>query len=141
MAWGRFWNWSKTIKITKITHAGDNDYRWLYNLYGTVPSNIFDTQVAAGFVGYKYPVSFRALVESEAQVHLKKGYAVTDWEERPFREKQLGYALDDVLYLPKLWENLSKKLNKVGRTSWAEEEFRRLEDPAYYVKGPSWRSF
>ncbi|MCB9298190.1 MAG: hypothetical protein H6559_34485 [Lewinellaceae bacterium] len=62
--------------ITKITHAGDNDYRLLNNLFGIVPVNVFDTQVAVSFVGYNYPVSFRKLVESELNVHLKKGYAV-----------------------------------------------------------------
>ena len=52
-------------RITKITHAGDNDYRLLNILYGTIPKNIFDTQIAAGFIGYRYPMSFGKLVEAE----------------------------------------------------------------------------
>ncbi|MCO6479346.1 MAG: HRDC domain-containing protein [Phaeodactylibacter sp.] len=123
-------------KITKITHAGDNDYRLLNNLYGIVPGNVFDTQVAAGFVGYKYPVSFRKLVEGELNVHLKKGYAVTDWEGRPFQDKQLKYALNDVLFLPELKGRLEKKLEKQNRVHWAAEELSLLEKPEYYYKDP-----
>ena len=66
--------------IVKITHAGDNDYRLIHTDYGIIPRNVFDTQIAAGFVGYKYPVSFRKLVEGELNIFLSKGYAVADWE-------------------------------------------------------------
>lgn len=122
--------------IEKITHAGDNDYRLLYNLYGILPKNIFDTQIAAGFAGYNYPTSFRKLVEGETGRHLKKGYAVADWEKRPFDDKALKYALDDVLPLPELHKALRKKLEKRKRSHWAAEEFAQLEKEAYYYKDP-----
>ena len=122
--------------ITKITHAGDNDYRLLNNLFGIVPVNVFDTQVAAGFVGYNYPVSFRKLVESELNVHLKKGYAVADWESRPFQSKQLRYALNDVLFLPDLWQSLQEKLRQQNRTHWADEELGLWEKAEYYYRDP-----
>lgn len=123
-------------KICKITHAGDNDYRLLNNLFGTVPKNIFDTQIAAGFLGYRYPISFRKLVETELGWHLKKGYAVADWEARPFQQRQLNYALEDVLPLYRLWKKASDKLRKGKRTDWAKEEFEKLESAAYYDKSP-----
>ena len=123
--------------IRKLTHAGDNDYRLLYILYGTLPRNVFDTQIAAGFAGYNYPTSFRKLVEGETGQQLKKGYAVTDWEKRPFNAKALKYALDDVIPLPELYEALAKKLEKRGRLHWAMEEFVHLEKEAYYYKDPN----
>lgn len=122
--------------IEKITHAGDNDYRLLYNLYGTLPRNVFDTQIVGGFVGYKYPTSFRKLVEGELSKRLKKGYAVADWEARPLREKPIRYALDDVIPLPGLWRSLKQKLEERGRTHWAAEELERLEKEAFYYKDP-----
>ncbi len=122
--------------IKKITHAGDNDYRLLNSLFDIVPKNIFDTQIAASFVGYKYPISFRKLVEGELQINLNKGYAVTDWEVRPFSSKQLQYALEDVLPLNDLWESLLIQLEQRGRMHWAEEEFALLESPDYYYKDP-----
>lgn len=123
-------------RIIKITHAGDNDYRLLNNAYGTVPKNIFDTQIAAGFVGYRYPISFQALVEGELDISLKKGYAVADWESRPFQQRQLSYALDDVLPLFDLWQKLRSKLETAGRLHWAEEEFTHWEQAEYYEKDP-----
>lgn len=123
--------------IKKITHAGDNDYRLLNTLFDTVPKNIFDTQVAAAFAGFRYPVSFRKLVEVELGISLNKSYAVTDWEARPFTPKQLNYALEDVLPLHDLWGILEEKLAQSGRLSWAEEEFRRMESPSYYAKDPN----
>jgi ribonuclease D len=123
-------------RIEKITHAGDNDYRLLYNLYGTLPRNVFDTQIVGGFVGYKYPTSFRKLVEGELGKHLKKGYAVADWEARPLKSKPIQYALDDVIPLPGLWRSLKEKLAKRNRTHWAEEELKRLEQEDFYYKDP-----
>lgn len=123
-------------RIEKITHAGDNDYRLLYNLYGTLPRNVFDTQVVGGFVGYKYPTSFRKLVEGELGKRLKKGYAVADWEARPLESKPIKYALDDVIPLPGLWRSLKEKLAQRNRTHWAEEELKGLERESSYYKDP-----
>lgn len=128
-------------RILKITHAGANDYRLFYTHYGIVPRNTFDTQVAAGFVGYKYPVAFNKLVDSELDIRLSKGYSVTNWEARPFQKKQLRYALDDVIYLYDLWQNLGNKLRKRGRYEWAEEEFRQLEEPSAYEQDPYKEAF
>ena len=122
--------------IIKITHAGENDYRLLHIGYDIQPRNIFDTQIAAGFVGYKYPISFRKLVESELNVPLSKAYAVTDWESRPMEKRQLKYAINDVLPLYDLWQLLTNKLNDLGRLSWAEEEFKKLEKADFYEKDP-----
>jgi ribonuclease D len=123
-------------KILKIVHAGDNDYRLFNTHYGLIPLNTFDTQVAAAFAGYKYPVAFSKLVESELKIELSKGYTVTDWEKRPFQKKQLKYALLDVVYLHELWQRLSDKLSKLGRLDWAYEEFKELENPVTYEQDP-----
>lgn len=122
--------------IVKITHAGDNDYRLLNTAFGTVPKNVFDTQVAAGFMGYRYPISFQNLVEGELRVQLKKGYAVADWESRPFQPRQLTYALDDVLPLHDLWTRMSKKLTASNRLHWVREELAAWENPSFYERDP-----
>jgi ribonuclease D len=123
-------------KILKITHAGENDYKLLHSYFGVLPKNVFDTQLAAGFVGYKYPVSFSKLVEKELRIYLKKGYTVSDWESRPINKKQLDYALNDVIYLEQLWKSLSEKLAKLKRTEWVEEEFEKLEHAESYYFDP-----
>ena len=75
--------------VLKITHAGDNDYRLLHILYGTVPKNTFDTQISAGFVGYNYPAGFAKIVERELGVQVSKSHTVANWEARPLYHKAL----------------------------------------------------
>lgn len=124
-------------RILKITHAGDNDYRLLNTLYGTVPQNTFDTQIAAGFVGYNYPAGFAKIVERELRVSLAKSHTVADWEARPLDPKALDYAVEDVKYLPALHERLTRKLARHSRESWAREENRKWETPDFYATNPN----
>lgn len=123
--------------IIKITHAGDNDYRLLNSQFGTVPKNLFDTQVAAGFIGHRFPTSFAKLVEAEVGEQLGKGYAVTDWAQRPMSAKQIKYALNDVIYLRELYDTIMGKLAENGRQEWALEECNLMGDPAYYYRDPN----
>ncbi|MEL6863713.1 MAG: ribonuclease D [Bacteroidota bacterium] len=123
-------------KIVKITHAGENDYRLLHQLYSIIPSNTFDIQLAAGFIGYKYPISFQKIVEKELGVHISKGYTVSDWESRPINRKQLQYALNDVIYLKRLWDKIRKKLQQLNREDWVEDECKKLESQDYYHADP-----
>lgn len=122
--------------ILKITHAGDNDYRLLNTLFGTVPQNTFDTQIAAGFVGYNYPAGFGKIVERELNVSLAKSHTVADWESRPLDPKALDYAVEDVKYLPALHHKLTHKLRRLQRESWAREENRKWESPQFYHVDP-----
>ncbi|MEL6719417.1 MAG: HRDC domain-containing protein [Bacteroidota bacterium] len=122
--------------ILKISHAGENDYRLMNELYQIIPKNVFDTQIAAGFVGYRYPISFRALVQAELQIRVNKAQTVTDWEKRPINTKQIRYALNDVIPLKELYDKLCSKINKLGRMEWVQEEMQKIEHPKFYVKDP-----
>lgn len=122
--------------VCKITHAGDNDYRLLHTLHGTVPANVFDTQVAAGFIGHRYPISFGKLIEAELDLRLGKAYAVTDWEQRPMKDNQIKYALEDVLYLKDLYDRIVAKLEAKGRLEWAQEECADMTHEDYYYRDP-----
>lgn len=124
-------------KVLKITHAGDNDYRLLYTLFGAIPQNTFDTQIAAGFVGYNYPSGFGKIVEKELKVSLAKSHTIADWEARPLDPKALDYAVEDVKYLPALHERLSQKLRRHNRESWSREENRKWESADFYQVDPN----
>lgn len=128
-----FLNLISNRDILKITHAGENDYRLIYQLFDVLPQNVFDTQIAAGFVGYNYPVSFAGLLQSELKVRLDKGSATSDWESRPISDKQMQYALNDVIYLEQLWQSLVRKLEDKNRSTWVCEEFKKLETQKMYV--------
>ena len=136
-----FYDMIEDPKIVKITHAGENDYRLLKIEGGVIPQNLFDTQIAAGFVGYNYPISFRKLVANEIGINLGKGYTVSDWESRPINQKQIKYALDDIIYLKELWDLLTTKLNKLDRYDWAIEEMKKYESEDYYKKIPNKEAF
>ncbi|MFN0016490.1 MAG: ribonuclease D [Saprospiraceae bacterium] len=133
---GRFLDIVHDPAVLKITHAGDNDYRLLHTLYGTVPQNTFDTQIAAGFVGYNYPAGFAKIVERELRITLAKSHTVANWEARPLDPKAIDYAVEDVKYLPTLHHKLTQKLQRLHRENWAREENLKWEDAAYYQVEP-----
>ena len=120
--------------ILKITHAGENDYRLLYQQYDILPSNVFDTQIAAGFLGYNYPTAFRKIMDKELNIRLKKGFAVAVWDQRPLSDKHIQYALNDVIFLKGLYDKLHSKLIRQKRLEWCEEEFAKMElADNYYI--------
>jgi len=123
--------------IITITHAGDNDYRLMHQQFDLIPQNLFDTQVAAGFIGHRYPMSFGKLVEAECGDRLGKGYAVTDWAQRPMSPKQVKYALNDVIYLKELYDKIMDQLAANGRQEWALEECNLMSKAAYYHRDPN----
>ncbi|MEM6318350.1 MAG: ribonuclease D [Bacteroidota bacterium] len=118
--------------ILKITHAGENDYRLLYQQFDILPKNVFDTQIAAGFLGYNYPTAFRKIMDKELNIRLKKGFAVAVWDQRPLSAKHIQYALNDVIFLKELYDKLHGKLVRRKRLSWCEEEFAKMESAESY---------
>ncbi|MEC7152596.1 MAG: HRDC domain-containing protein, partial [Actinomycetota bacterium] len=102
--------------------AGSQDLEILHRAAGAVPRSIFDTQIAAGFLGMRTP-SLSSLHENLLGVKLTKGDRLTDWLQRPLKESQLQYAASDVRYLLELHQVLTERLIKLKRYEWAEAEF------------------
>lgn len=121
-------------RILKITHAGENDYRLLYQNYGCEPRNLVDTQLACGFLSEQYPVNFKRLADEHLGVNLKKGFAVVDWTRRPIQQDALKYALEDVVYLREMFDVVSEKLKLRGRYDWFVSEMNTWEDSSRYEK-------
>jgi ribonuclease D len=122
--------------IIKVLHAAGQDLEILYWHSGKTPAGIFDTQIAAALVGLGEQLSYGRLVESLLGVTLTKGESYSDWLLRPLSAAQLSYAVDDVRYLPALYDLLSTRLEKMGRTSWATEEFQKYDHPEPYQRHP-----
>jgi len=104
-----------------VAHAADQDLEVLDLACGAVPSRLFDTQLAAGFLGFSSP-SLASLAERVLGRRLTKGDRLTDWTQRPLTDAQQRYAADDVAHLLDLHEVLVGRLGKVGRLEWAEQE-------------------
>jgi ribonuclease D len=103
--------------ILAIFHAAQQDLEVLRHASLEAPRNIFDCQVAAGFVGYSTP-SLATLVQAVKKVSLSKGDRLTDWLRRPLTEQQCAYAADDVVHLFDLHDDLTRQLNELGRVDW-----------------------
>jgi len=108
-----------------IFHAAQQDLEVLQHACGAVPRAIFDTQLAAGFIGYSSP-SLASLVSAFAGVNLPKGDRLTDWLRRPLTEAQIDYAAGDVRYLELLADMISKEADGLGRLKWVEEACEEL---------------
>ncbi|MBI1826641.1 MAG: HRDC domain-containing protein [Planctomycetes bacterium] len=126
------WELISEPAVEKIVHAGQEDLALSVQHNGKTPSNVYDVQIAAGFVGLDYPVSLQRLVQSTLNVRLHKAKTLTDWRRRPLSEAQLHYAVEDVCYLIEIRDRLNCRLQELGRATWAREEFAGFEDITFY---------
>ena len=106
------------VDTLKVFHACSQDMEVLCHALGSVPAPIFDTQVAAGFLGERAQCSYHNLVSTFCGVSLPKTESLTDWSRRPLSPKQIEYALDDVRYLIDAYRVIESKLHSLGRTAW-----------------------
>jgi ribonuclease D len=129
--------------VLKVFHAARQDIEIFVNLAGAVPQPLFDTQVAAMVCGFGDAVSYETLAAKLAGATIDKSSRFTDWAQRPLTDRQLQYALADVVPLRTAYEKLVAKLTKSGRASWLDEEMATLTDPATYRLEPTeaWRRF
>src|SRR5262245_12070194 len=118
----RFWQLLSDPAHTVVVHAGREEIRLCHRQSGKLPANLFDVQVAAGLVGYSYPIGHGPLIQQTLNVRLYKHETLTNWRQRPLSPQQLEYAFDDVRYLLPLWDKLSARLAKLGRNDWLREE-------------------
>jgi ribonuclease D len=121
-----FWELVIDPGVEVIMHAASEDLRICRFQTGKVPSRVYDVQIAAGFVGFGYPLSLGNLVAQALRVSMAGGETRTDWRRRPLSAPQLRYALDDVRYLLDLADFLAAQLAALGRAEWAETEFSQF---------------
>jgi ribonuclease D len=123
-------------KVVKVFHSARQDIEIVHHLAGVIPHPIFDTQVAAMVCGFGEAVSYSMLVKRLLNRNLDKTSRFTDWSRRPLSERQLTYALGDVIYLRDLYPKLKAQLDQSERASWLNEEMAVLTDPATYELHP-----
>jgi ribonuclease D len=114
--------------VEVVMHAGRQDVGLLRRGWDTEVTNVFDTQVAAGFLGFGNQEGYESLVRKVMGVKLKGSEGFTRWDRRPLTEQQLSYAADDARLLLELGERLESRLAEQGRVEWAREESRSLEE-------------
>jgi ribonuclease D len=102
---------------------------------------VLDLQVAAGLLGYGYPLSHTNLCLRILNARVNGGESFSDWRKRPLRPVQLEYAADDVRYLLPMREKLLARAQKLDRTDWVRGECDHLvkavmrEDERWKISG------
>lgn len=113
--------------VEVILHAARQDVAILRRAWQTEVTNVFDTQVAAGFAGFGAQTGYGNLLGAALGQRVGKTASYTRWDARPLTEEQLSYAREDVVYLLQLSDALHEQLEARGRLEWALEECRRME--------------
>ena len=122
--------------LTVIGHALRNDLRILWLQFNLLPQRVFDTQIAAAFLGHGLQIGLAGLLQAALGVHQPKGDQMADWSKRPLPERMAGYAAGDVAHLLALHTLLVDELTQLGRAEWVAEECATLTDSAPYIRDP-----
>ena len=130
------WELFANKNIMKVFHAARQDLEIIYQLSGMLPAPLFDTQIAAMVCGYGDQVGYEALVNDICKEKADKSSQFTDWTHRPLSQKQMTYALNDVIFLKTIYESLKSRLDKKFRDDWVLEETQNLLDVALYQFPP-----
>ncbi len=130
------WKLMRNDAIVKVFHAAHQDLEIFLNLMGDLPHPIYDTQIAAMVMGHGDQVGYDKLVKAVLDHDIDKTSRFTDWSKRPLSDRQIAYALDDVIFLAQLYPIIINQLYKQGRVAWLAEEFDRLASPANYRTMP-----
>jgi ribonuclease D len=113
--------------VETVFHDADYDLRILDRDLGLRVRGLFDTQIAAAFLGERQ-LGLGAVVENFLGLKLPKAFQRADWAERPLSQGMKDYAAQDTVHLPALRDRLRAALEEKGRLAWAEEEFLRREE-------------
>jgi ribonuclease D len=108
--------------IEIVMHAGRQDVALLRRVCRTDITNLFDTQLAAGFAGLRAQLGYEALLHELLGVRLQKSASFTRWDARPLSAEQIEYARDDVRHILQATTELQERLRARGRLDWAREE-------------------
>ncbi len=124
-----------------VTVAARQEVKFCAKGADAAPACVLDLQVAAGLLGYGYPLSHTNLCLRVLNARVNGGESFTDWRKRPLRPVQLEYAADDVRYLLPMREKILERAGKLERTSWVRGECDDLvknvlrEDERWRISG------
>lgn len=123
-----FWDLLVDPDRSVVVHSGREEILFCYRATGKLIPNLFDIQIAAGFLGMEYPASYGKLVQRVVGRTLDKEETRSDWRHRPLSRQQLEYAAQDVRDLAKIYRHLTERLHKHGRLTWLMEETRLKQE-------------
>lgn len=123
-------------EIEKILHDAKQDLTILRIATGAKPKNIFDTRLAAGFIGEPATLSLLDSCAMFADLTLEKGETRSNWLKRPLTDKQLQYAIDDVLFLPLIRDQIMIRAEALNHDKWIKDEMKSYDNSELYDDPP-----
>jgi len=126
----------RNTSVVKVFHAARQDLEIFWHDAKTLPTPLFDTQVAAMVCGFGEQVGYETLVRKILREEVDKSSRFTDWSRRPLTEAQKNYAISDVTHLRGVYLFLKAELERRDRVSWVIEETLMLSNPAIYQVMP-----
>lgn len=138
----------QSTNTIKALHSCSEDLEVFDRLFKTLPSPLFDTQIAAAFLGYGFSAGYARLIKTLYNIDIPKDETRSDWLLRPLSKNQLEYAAMDVIYLYQLYEKISAELENSEKLPWVDacnldlsKQFYKNQEPSQYfskIKN-SWR--
>ena len=107
-----------------VVHAGRQDIALMRRCFQTDVTNVFDTQVAAGFAGLGAQASYDSLLADILGLRVAKTASFTRWDARPLSSEQMAYAREDVVHLLELAAELERRLSALERRARAGGDLR-----------------
>ena len=129
--------WGSVMDTGWVVHSARQDIEVIYQAAERMPAKLFDTQIAAGLLGYAPQMGYASLVNEFFNVEIPKSHTRADWSRRPLSDAVLQYAAEDVEYLLPAQQILTEKLDQLGRLDWALEDSALLLSPALYDIDPA----
>lgn len=123
--------------VVKVLHACSEDLEVFQHLCGALPAPLFDTQIAAAYLGMDFSMSYSRLVNALLGIELDKEETRSDWLQRPLTAKQLQYAVDDTLHLAHIYTLMAPRLQAAGLTDWLLEDTAELVASARLMPEPA----
>ncbi len=112
--------------VLKVFHACSEDMEVFQYCMGSLPSPVFDSQIAAAALGVGFSMSYQNLVSHYLSINVPKEETRSDWLQRPLTESQLEYAALDVIYLLRVYEKQKEELARTGRDVWVQQDCKLL---------------
>ena len=107
--------------VRKVFHGADYDIRSLYRDFGIEVRSLFDTQIAARFLGFR-ETSLASLLKDLRGLVIEKKYQKKDWSQRPLPPVMCEYAAQDACHLMELSKVFEERLRAKGLLFCVEEE-------------------
>lgn len=131
-----FWYAIASSRAVKIIHSGRQDLEIMFYLFGKLPNNIFDTQIAASFCNLGSDIGYANLCGAICNIEeMDKGLQSSNWLRRPITNEMIEYASIDVKYLIQIYKHLNEFIVSQNREYLFQEKiFDNLLDQNLYTK-------